>query len=371
MRLLPLLWLAACAGNADDGPKYVEETGDTYIPWPDDTDPPGTDEDGDGVTVEDGDCDDNNIYVNPNRQEDTTDGIDNDCDGRIDEVFHGLIVLQQGDGSGPARILGIDDFGNQEWEVLLDNADLVPYFMTPRVGGDGWVIGILGSYDGSDPVQIALYEVDSSGNTSLLADFSDADVYEFGMYGLATHPDGYYLVTTGDAVNAVEPGTGSVTPLQTWDPETELYAFDVAVDELSGDAAVFGYYGGFATISAEGAVETHRTMTPDDMLVWSGVHRDNGGWYAGGYDVSGWGVFRFRFEDNSWVRKATVEGVDSLWNPRFLTVDDVNGGYFVSLTEATYPAVFRIPEEGGPTATFFISDIRDNHFALWDLYARY
>ena len=50
--------------------------------------PPCTDEDGDGWCVEDGDCDDTNPLVYPGapdswRRKDR-DGIDNDCDGRID-----------------------------------------------------------------------------------------------------------------------------------------------------------------------------------------------------------------------------------------------------------------------------------------------
>ena len=43
-----------------------------------------SDMDGDGVTVEEGDCDDNNGWVSPNTYE-SCDGIDNDCDEIIDE----------------------------------------------------------------------------------------------------------------------------------------------------------------------------------------------------------------------------------------------------------------------------------------------
>ena len=49
------------------------------------TEETGTDEDGDGFTVEDGDCDDTSPWINPARDEEPADGVDNDCDGRIDE----------------------------------------------------------------------------------------------------------------------------------------------------------------------------------------------------------------------------------------------------------------------------------------------
>ena len=59
-----------------------------------------SDDDGDGFT--DKDCDDNNATVNPDADE-VCDGIDNNCDGRVDE---GLILEYyadlDGDGYGDA-----------------------------------------------------------------------------------------------------------------------------------------------------------------------------------------------------------------------------------------------------------------------------
>ena len=66
--------------------------------------PEGTDEDGDGFTVEEGDCDDNDIGVNPAREEDPSDGKDNDSDGRVDEEWSGLIASLQSE-SGNSSIV--------------------------------------------------------------------------------------------------------------------------------------------------------------------------------------------------------------------------------------------------------------------------
>ncbi len=49
-----------------------------------DTSPPAVDEDGDGYSVEDGDCDDLDEAVHPDAEE-SCNGLDDDCDGSIDE----------------------------------------------------------------------------------------------------------------------------------------------------------------------------------------------------------------------------------------------------------------------------------------------
>ncbi len=45
------------------------------------------DSDGDGYSPADGDCNDSNPDVNPGAVDDTCDGVDNDCSGRIDDAF--------------------------------------------------------------------------------------------------------------------------------------------------------------------------------------------------------------------------------------------------------------------------------------------
>ena len=47
---------------------------------------PTLDNDGDGTTGEDGDCDDNNTGVHPGAKEKPGNGVDDDCDGTIDEA---------------------------------------------------------------------------------------------------------------------------------------------------------------------------------------------------------------------------------------------------------------------------------------------
>ncbi|WP_345014813.1 putative metal-binding motif-containing protein, partial [Aestuariibaculum suncheonense] len=62
-----------------------------------------TDDDGDGYSENDGDCDDTNIEIHPGA-EDLCDGLDNDCDGEIDEgVKNTYYADNDGDGYGDAE----------------------------------------------------------------------------------------------------------------------------------------------------------------------------------------------------------------------------------------------------------------------------
>ena len=70
--------------NDDSDQDDAEDTQDT-----EDTQPT-SDIDGDGFSVEDGDCDDSNPLIYPTMTDDC-DGIDNNCDGNIDESAIGAM----------------------------------------------------------------------------------------------------------------------------------------------------------------------------------------------------------------------------------------------------------------------------------------
>jgi hypothetical protein len=82
------------------------------------------DSDGDGYTVETGDCDDSNASIHPGAQE-VADGVDNNCDGNIDEGFGG--------GTPPAAF---------DWRTTLPGS-----ISTPENQGGCGVCWIFGSFD--------------------------------------------------------------------------------------------------------------------------------------------------------------------------------------------------------------------------------
>jgi uncharacterized protein (TIGR02145 family) len=79
-----------------------------------------TDDDNDGYTENQGDCDDANAQVNPGATE-IEDGIDNDCDGEIDEGFNQSGTVTDIDGNTYDYI----NYGDQVWTV--ENAEMVTY----------------------------------------------------------------------------------------------------------------------------------------------------------------------------------------------------------------------------------------------------
>jgi len=365
--MLSLMLLLAC-GDKDAAPP-VETTvigGPTDTGWPEDTgdEETGTDLDGDGWTVEEGDCDDDNIYVNPARDEDPTDGIDNDCDGRQDEDFAGLAVIQVWYDENPSLIHHVDTLGNIERTVTLDDPEVLPYFMTWGVDG-GYAVMDLGTF--------AVLTVDDDGTTAVLAEFIDELKAEeiTGFYGMATHPDGYYLIACGNALYAIEPGTGSKTVLASWDIEQELYPYDIAVDIQTGDVGLFGYYGGFATF--DGAFNLHipgALNGPGDKSIFSGERGDDGSWYAGAFTANGFEVLKLDDASYTWSSQLVF---DQQWDPTFFTIDGDSGDYYLSANAASYPTVWRVSASSGDQTLFYESEAigSTNVTSVWDIFTRY
>lgn len=331
---------------------------DTGTPWPDDTDA-GTDEDKDGWSVEEGDCDDDDIYVHPGWDEDPSDGKDNDCDGRIDEQFSGVTVLELQDcATTPASIITLDSLGFEVGRVTLDDPAVCPYFLTEV--SSGWVVADLNTS--------TLVEVSPTGMTSLLADFS---LYEYGLWGVNTDREGNVVTTTGDALHKVDL-QGNVTLLASWDIETEIVGFDVAVDTLTGEIAVFGYYGSLLTQLPGEAAVLQRTFDPENIefQIWSGAHKDGGGWYMGGFDVDGFGVFRWDAAQGTWQRKVTWT---EDWSPHFMAINGDSGDYFITTEGGQFPYVWHIDSGAAATISRFYPEA-DKHqpgVSYWDLYILY
>ena len=107
--------------------------------------PVGTDNDGDGFTVENGDCDDDDPWTNPLRDEKGGDGVDNDCDGMIDEKWDGLTVSRQSP-NGDHHLVHFNSVGNIVSETSL-STDCAPAYLAHAE--QGWIASAGGTILGA------------------------------------------------------------------------------------------------------------------------------------------------------------------------------------------------------------------------------
>ncbi len=358
----------------------------------------GTDEDGDGVTVEEGDCDDTDYRVNPAYPEDPEDGVDNDCDGRVDEVWGGLVVAEQS-SAGTGQLVVLDAAGRAETTVPVPGQ---PWTLTPGVEG-GWLVatypyfanisagfslvssGLVLALDDSVPwYQPATLQLVQEGLAATpVATFGDAGydacfalpedawgdcfgeldprAYFLGPYvrGVATHPDGWYAVLTPGGLHRLDPD-GTTTELAAWGwniavrdvTPFDLYGGGVAIDPATGTVGIAGLLGGFATWTADGGLVMHRStslpveLTEDDLaalyvsvgLGWM----DGDGWYtmSARFTEGAFAIRRFDLEAGDWVDQ--VSWVDDRIQPLGITTDGDVGDWYVTSKAGDIRSAFRV-----------------------------
>ncbi len=364
----------------------------TYVPSTETTDTPtgggttettetGTDNDGDGFSVQEGDCDDDEVMVNPAWDEQDGDGLDNDCDGRIDESWGGLVVTEQS-RDGRSAVLVFDTVGRVEQEITLEKG-MIPYGVAPGLDG-GWAVveypEFADAYRGHKKYPATLRLVDDSGATTALASFTDESLWTGPpARGLLVHPDGYYLMAGPGALYRID-ADGSVTTLETWgwdftDVKTfELYALELSVDMLTGTVGIFDLLGGFATWSPDGGLSIHKQADLSDHWAnWdglsfaSGAWMDGDGWWALGFDYAGTGAYAlYRFEGGEWMLEK--QWIDDLV-PFVLTTDGDHGELYATAKGGDYRTIWKIDLTRDTIDDWYVEV--DDGYTVYGIISRY
>lgn len=353
MRMITLATLLS-AGCDNDLPGYVHKDTDTGTPddtgshdsTPVDTTDTDGDLDDDGFTPEEGDCNDDDIHVSPARDEETDDGIDNDCDGRVDEEWSGVTVARAW-GSGGTTIMQIDTIGRVEDEVETD-ASVGSFDVLPDQ--QSWLV--MNSY-----TDVGV--VDATGAYTLLGDFSDAETYEFGVYAVAVGLDGtYYASTVGSLVTVGTDGT--ITEVGTWGCDLEdvskheLAVTGLSVDPLTGVIGLYDYFGGFGTFdpaSGEVTVEKIGNWETTELFTFTGAHGATSGWYTVGTSATGYGIYSW--DGSDWA--LTDAWTDPDWSPTQLAPGD-DGDFYIAANGGWYPTVWRLLEGSGYADDFYLPE---------------
>jgi hypothetical protein len=390
----------------------------------DDGGPTGTDEDGDSYTVEDGDCDDTDYQVNPAYPEDQFDGKDNDCDGRIDELWGGYAYAEQF-GLGPSAIVLRNSTDNVDAELTLPSG-VVPWFVTQGGDADWFTVGYPFFFDLAGPMSFAssglipsfddsvpwyqpstVYRLTESGDVAELATFGDADydrcfampseeaiidcfgeldprLYFFGplVRGVQWHPDGWLAVLLPGQLLRVD-ADGSSTELGSWgwnyaaeEYEYELYGAGIAVDPASGTVGIAGLLGGFASWHADTGLVMERPVDLSDEIDFDSLYQtvgltwmDGDGFYtiSAVFTTGEYAIRRWESETLSWA--AIVNWNEEFLQPLGITTNGDVGDWYVSSKAGQYRVIFRV--RGVNQVTDDALSLVDENYNIWGLTNRY
>jgi hypothetical protein len=369
MRLLTVLLLAACSkgdtfdthdtvdtdtGGAGDADTDVDSDTDTDA----DTDTEGTDADGDGWTVEAGDCDDTSVWVNPAWTEVPDDDLDNDCDGKVDEEFVGVAVLDIETEGGPTVLQNIDNYGDPDDPTPLSRV----------VYGNAMVEDPEGGYWFTDGAQKAVFHMTATGTVTQLwsdaaTEYADGEE-PVGYFGLVREADGTLLVSGGDRLFAID-AQGDGTVVETWDclegdsGITTICPIDLAIDRPSGQVALPGYFGGFAFWTPDGGLDVKVLDDPAyGTLSYTAIDkRDNGPWLLFGTDLETGTMGVYKYNANNADVELRTEWVFDDFVPFDFAIEQGTGDLYFSANGGWFNTVFRMVADGTYTAMLYPDDV--------------
>ena len=179
-----------------------------------------TDDDGDGYSEDDGDCDDDNPFVSPDEEEREGNGIDDDCDGDIDEPSGpGGDGGDGGDGGGPGADVTITEAGH--------DCDNVGYWIDVYTTGEASVgdlylmqTGSSEPWDEYHPVEV--YSYDPFTGTNLYVELDSVDSVSDVVSGSTTLFDCSHDATITWLLDVFDAG-GTYADCLTWGHDPSYY----------------------------------------------------------------------------------------------------------------------------------------------------
>ncbi|TVQ87396.1 MAG: hypothetical protein EA397_18955 [Deltaproteobacteria bacterium] len=322
------------------------------------------DEDGDGWCPPE-DCDDTTIWVNPSWAENPDDGIDNNCDGRIDEVFQRVFVLEWDQATNDTGLVQVDSLGD------LRGTFSTGQFFTPTTAT---LDHDLRHFITFDPSNLALVRYDQSGSLETVAsidpefDWPDDQGEPPVIFGdLVAHPDGYYLMAAADRLLRFETD-GSWTVEARWTctgDDHEFCATALGADPIYGTVMIFGFFGGSAVWTPDDGLEILQISDPEapGPQFMQTHYKPFDTWFSLGiyYDEEmereNYGIFRF----NRTTRENVLLGAwsDPNFQPNSFSIEEASGDFYFAVNSprgaagAWHNQVWRMSAQGGTTAQLF------------------
>ena len=349
----------------DDDPGFLGETGDSTpddsAVDTDDTEPEdtGTDNDGDGITVERGDCDDGDPFVNPAWNEEgarATDGKDNDCDGRIDEVFGGVVALLHDPSGGlDSQLRVVDDFGDELARIPLSQPVVSWSLDADLVLDDIAALDALG----------ILWNIAPDGTLTERYDLGGVD---FGddppalITGLAVDPArACWWISGVDRLFRVyevdgSPGTYAHEVVASWamkedDGSHDLGATALSLDRYNGELVLWGNWGGVGRYDELTGFSVLVPEDPDAPVAQylDAKHDPPRGHHALAATDAGFAVHRLR--DDAPVTLGAWPNAD--FEPASFAIEGGTGDLYVTANGGWFQTVWRMVEDGTYTGQLY------------------
>ena len=397
------------AGSGDDG----SDGGDG-----------GVDEDGDGVTVEDGDCDDTDYQRNPNYPEDITDGKDNDCDGRVDELWGGFAYAEQY-GLGSSSIVVVSSVEVEDYRLTVPDS-AVPWSVTQGGDADWYTATYPYFVDLAGPMSFVSsglipYPDDSVPGTSrppstgcrsraraacsrrspmrtttdasLWATTTPSESVWVSSSRACTSTGRWYVTSRGTRMAGLpcccrgscsgwtptapppssQRGVGTIWRKST---STSLYGAGIDVDPATGTIGIAGLLGGFATWNADTGLEMAKAMDLSGDIDFDSLYQtvgltwmDGDGWYtmSAVFTSGQYAVRRWQPDGLEWSTE--VNWNDEFIQPLGITTNGDQGDWIVSSKGGQYRVVFRV--RGADRSTDDLVSIPEEWYNIWGVANRY
>ena len=210
-----------------------------------------------GWSLEPGDCDDDHAQAFPGALEICADGLDNDCDGRVDCLGE---EGWQSFGEAEIAILGSGDHRKLGFALVVADLD-----------GDG-AVDLLASEDTEDGYSV--YRLDWASGTS-----NDGELLteQGGRVLLAAELDGE---PGAEVLSGGNTGTWTWTTGLVWEPEVERDGYLVGAADVDGD----GLDEALGVLNAGNSNYPSFAVSADGVTVWNDPFRMDG---ASSGDVDG------------------------------------------------------------------------------------
>ena len=295
--------------------------------------------------------------MNPAWDEDTNDNKDNDCDGRVDEVFAGVLGLYADGATESMSFAWIDPFGDSKGFAAASMYLPTTYIADHQDKKSHVGVAV------ADASNFAVYQFNREAAVTpilevLEYEWPDEDAPYF-VRSIGAHSDGsYYLAAADRLIHVQADGTWEATAQWACAEEDESHEFcaaAIAIDARTDKMALFDWFGGFAFWTPEDGLDI---KIPSDLeaptcgvppCVLDAEAKEGGGFYALGKYLKSeteeaFGVLKWDGSAEEIVVKG--EWTSASYVPASFAIEGESGDFYISASGGWDSHIWRMTADG-------------------------